>query len=274
MGRLFVVGTLNVDSVVAVQQHPEPGETVMGGQVRTFFGGKGANQAVAAAGGADAPAAGHVVFIGRVGADQPGRNYRERLSSFGIDVEHLLDTEGVPTGSAMIAVSEAGENTIIVSSGANARVHPDDLTALTELRTDDVVLTTLELPLSVVSAVAAHAEAAGARFVFNLSPFTDIPTEIVQRGDPVVVNEHEAQQLSAKYGRMPSVLITRGAGGSEWNGIHVPVAGGIDVVDTTGAGDAYTDTLAMRLAIGDDSETAMRVATEYAGKIVARHGAQ
>ncbi|GAA0990190.1 PfkB family carbohydrate kinase [Subtercola frigoramans] len=125
MGRVFVLGSVNVDSVVRVGRHPLPGETLRGGDVATFWGGKGANQAVAAAeAGAD------VVFIGRVGDDGEGHDYRTRLASRSIDVRPLAVTKGVTTGHAMIAVDAHGENTIIVSPGANARVSLSDLSLL------------------------------------------------------------------------------------------------------------------------------------------------
>ena len=280
MGRLVVVGSLNVDSVIAVQRHPAPGETVLGGDAQTFWGGKGANQAVAAARAARASrssaagSAAGVVFVGRVGADAPGRAYRERLAELGVDVAPLVETPGVPTGSAVIAVSAAGENTIIVSSGANARLGVDDLGALEQLTPDDVVVITLEVPLDVVTRASELAERAGARFVLNLSPVVDLPAEVVRRAEPVVVNEHEAVELAARYDGLTSVLVTRGSDGSEWNGVFVPSASGIDVVDTTGAGDAYCGTLAYALARGDGAEEAMRAATAAAADVVGRAGAQ
>ncbi len=280
MGRLVVVGSLNVDSVIAVQRHPAPGETVLGGDAQTFWGGKGANQAVAAARAARASrlsargSAAGVVFVGRVGVDAPGRAYRERLAELGVDVAPLVETPGVPTGSAVIAVSAAGENTIIVSSGANARLGVDDLDALEQLTPDDVVVVTLEVPLDVVTRASELAERAGARFVLNLSPVVDLPGEVVRRAEPVVVNEHEAVELAARYDGLTSVLVTRGSDGSEWNGVFVPSASGIDVVDTTGAGDAYCGTLAYALARGDGAEEAMRAATAAAADVVGRAGAQ
>ena len=280
MGRLVVVGSLNVDSVIAVQRHPAPGETVLGGDAQTFWGGKGANQAVAAARAARASrssaagSAAGVVFVGRVGADAPGRAYRERLAELGVDVAPLVETPGAPTGSAVIAVSAAGENTIIVSSGANARLGVDDLGALERLTPDDVVVITLEVPLDVVTRASELAEQAGARFVLNLSPVVDLPAEVVRRAEPVVVNEHEAVELATRYDGLTSVLVTRGSDGSEWNGVFVPSTSGIDVVDTTGAGDAYCGTLAYALARGDGAEAAMRAATAAAADVVGRAGAQ
>lgn len=291
MGRLFVIGSLNVDSVIAVERHPMPGETVLGTYARKSWGGKGANQAVAAARAGDvdvtnpgddvraddvAGSAGStaVVFVGRVGDDEDGRAYRERLFSLGVDVRPLLLTSGISTGSAVIAVSGAGENTIIVSSGANARLGIEDLGALDGLRPDDVVVLTLEVPLPVVVRASELAAAARARFVLNVSPFFEVPEAVIARADPIVVNEHEAEQVAERYGSLPSVLITSGAAGSTWNGLRVPSLTDIDVVDTTGAGDAYCGTFAARLAAGDGPEAAMRAATIAAAGVVGRAGAQ
>lgn len=273
MGRLFVIGSLNVDSIIPVARHPRPGETVFGGDPARHWGGKGANQAVAAARAAGADAA-RIVFIGRVGEDADGQAYRERLASLGIDVNDLRSTPGVPTGSAVIAVSETGENTIIVASAANARLVPDDLDALDGLRPEDVVVLTLEVPPSVVQRAAERTAGAGARLVLNLSPVIELPEEIVRLADPLVVNEHEALEVEQRYGRLASVLVTSGAGGSDWNGVHVPARADVEVVDTTGAGDAYCGALAFALAQGADAETAMRTATDAAAEIVGRPGAQ
>lgn len=272
MGRLFVIGSLNIDAAISVERHPAPGETVLGGDARKAWGGKGANQAVTAArvsaGSTD------VLFVGRVGDDADGYAYRQRLSALGIDVAALRVTPDAPTGSAVIVVSRDGENMIVVSSGANSRLTARDLPDAEALRPGDVVLLTLEVPVDVVERASEVAAAAGARFVLNFSPFLDLPDAIIARADPIVVNEHEAEQLARRYGQLPSVLVTRGAHGSEWNGHRVPSVPGIAVVDTTGAGDAYCGALALRLAAGDDRQTAMRVATAAAAEVVGRSGAQ
>ena len=286
MGRVFVVGSLNVDSVVRVQRHPLPGETVRGGDLQTFWGGKGANQAVAAAeAGAD------VVFVGRVGDDTEGANYRARLASRSIDVRALSVTRGVSTGHAMIAVDDTGENTIIVSPGANARVSDTDLEILrgsggldttdtayesepTGLSADDVLLVSLELDLEVVSAAVRIAADARARVVLNLAPFALLPPEVLALADPVVVNELEADELRASGAEPGSVLVTLGSRGSRWGEVTVDAAAVAAVVDTTGAGDSYCGTLAARLAAGDTGEAAMRAASAAAARSVGWTGAQ
>ncbi|TIH34298.1 PfkB family carbohydrate kinase [Subtercola vilae] len=291
MGRVFVVGSLNVDSVVRVERHPSPGETVRGGDLATFWGGKGANQAVAAAeAGAD------VIFIGRVGDDPEGHAYRTRLASRSIDVRPLGITHGVTTGHAMIAVSGDGENTIIVSPGANARVTLDDLALLrpasfsatdtlntTDTAYDsepggitagDVLLASLELDFDVVSEAVRLAAAAGARVVLNLAPFAVLPAGVLALADPVIVNEHEAEELRASGALPPSVLITLGPDGSRWGSTTVPGTRVDSVVDTTGAGDTYCGTLAAHLAAGATPDAAMLAASAAAARSVTWLGAQ
>ncbi|NYF28073.1 ribokinase [Microbacterium sp. JAI119] len=276
MGRVFVVGSLNLDRAVTVSRHPAPGETVAGGDVRTLWGGKGANQAVAAARVASGKAvmAGPVYLIGRVGDDEGGLTYRRRLSEFGVVTSSVVVTPAVPTGSAIVIVNSEGENAIVVSPGANSTLTASDLEPLDDLGAGDVVVVSLEVPLSIVTAASQRAEAVGARFLLNLSPFGPVPEDVVMSADPLIVNEHEAAQVRADLGSHPSMLITRGAAGSDWNGLHVPSRRDVQVIDTTGAGDAYCGTLAAALAGGGDAEHAMRLATDAAAAAVSRVGAQ
>jgi len=267
MGRVVVLGSLNLDLVVSVARHPAPGETVLGGALRRFFGGKGANQAVAAA-AAGAPTS----LVGRVGDDEAGRAYVARLAALGVDAAGVTADPAATTGHALIAVDGAGENTIIVSPGANGDVgDPEAATAVAGLAPGDVLLLQLEVAPGVVAAAARAAAAAGARVVLNLAPYADVPADLLDLADPVVVNEHEGARLAAAP---PSLLVTLGAAGSRWGPLEVPAAPVPDVVDTTGAGDAYCGTLAARLALGDGREAAMRAASLAAATTVAREGAQ
>src|SRR4051812_37885070 len=168
----MVVGSLNVDSVVAVDRHPKPGETVLGGDVHSLWGGKGANQAVAAA-----RAGASVAMIGRVGEDISGDGYVERLRALGIDVTGIGRDAERGTGHAAIAVAADGENTIIVSPGANARVSVADLAPLSDLRRGDVLLVQLELDVDVVAEAVRRAAAGGARVVLNAAPYADLPAD-------------------------------------------------------------------------------------------------
>ena len=269
MPTVWVLGSLNVDAIVRVERHPAPGETVLGGPVELRFGGKGGNQAVAAA-----RAGAAVRMLGRVGDDEDGRAYRDRLGRFGIDVHGVRVDPGAPTGRAAIAVDAAGENTIIVSPGANAAVGMDELAALDDLRRGDVLLLQLEIDPSVVEEAVRRAVAVGARPVVNLAPFAPVAGEVLDLADPVVANESEAAALAALGHRPPELLVTRGAAGSAWGGLAEPAAPVEAVVDTTGAGDTYCGALAAALADGADRRTAMREASAAAAASVGWIGAQ
>jgi ribokinase len=269
MPRVFVVGSLNIDSVVEVERHPRPGETLMGGDVATFFGGKGANQAVAAA-----AAGAEVSFIGRVGDDSGGHDYIARLRARGIDASGVTVTSGTTTGHAMIALDARAENTIIVSPGANARLTVADLAPLEYVEPGDVLLAPLESDLEVIAEAVRMAHSRGARVVLNLAPFAELAPEVLALADPVVVNEHEAQQLERSGASPESLLVTLGSAGSRWGSIEVAAATVEEVVDTTGAGDSYCGTLAAGLAAGLDARAAMRAASDAAGRAVAWVGAQ
>jgi ribokinase len=265
---VWVLGSLNVDVVVRVPRHPAPGETLIGGDPETAFGGKGANQAVAAA-----VAGARVHMIGAVGDDAEGPAYRERLAAFGVDVSAVRSVPGA-TGRAFIAVADDGENTIIVSPGANAAVGGADLVALDGIAAGDVLLLQLEVDLAVVGAAARKAAAAGARVVLNTAPYADLPAEVLALADPVVANETEAQLLAEAGGRPGELLVTLGSDGSQWGRLAVPADRVERVVDTTGAGDTYCGALAAALASGMAREPAMRAAAAAAGESVTHEGAQ
>jgi ribokinase len=265
---VWVLGSLNVDVVVRVPRHPAPGETLIAGDHETAFGGKGANQAVAAA-----VAGATVRMVGAVGGDAEGAAYRERLAAFGIDVRSVRTVPG-PTGRAFIAVADDGENTILVSPGANAAVGDEDVAELAGLAAGDVLLLQLEVGLGVVAAAARRATAAGARVVINVAPYADLPAEVLALGAPVVANETEAALLSASGATPGDLLITRGESGSSWGGLRVAAERADRVVDTTGAGDTFCGALAAALAAGTDREPAMRSAAAAAARAVERLGAQ
>lgn len=268
MGRVVVVGSLNRDLVVRVQRHPAPGETVIGDSVEASHGGKGANQAVAAA-----VAGGEVHFVGRVGDDPVGRDYLARLDAFGIRTAGIVVDDEAPTGTALIQVDAAGENSIVVVAGANGRVDVNDLAPLSDLTAADVLLLQLEVPTEVVVEAARRGHTAGARVIINLAPYLDLPAEVLARCDPVVVNEHERDLLRAAGAEPSSLLVTLGTDGSTWGQLQAP-AQQVQARDTTGAGDAYCGTLAARLAAGDAPVAAMAAATRAAAGNVGRIGAQ
>lgn len=269
MSRVVVFGSLSQDLHLHMARHPRTGETLMSGDIERRFGGKGANQAVAAA-----RAGAQVVFIGKVGDDDAGHQYLLRLAAFGVDTSRMDVVADAPTGTAIIYNDADGENMIVVAPGANHRVGMDDLRHLEDLTAGDVLLMPLELPHDVVAAAVTAAAGRGARVVLNLAPYADLPEQVLAACDPVVVNEHEGQLL-AEAGRSPSsLLVTLGTAGSRWGSVHVASAAVATVVDTTGAGDAYCGTLAALLGGGADREPAMVEASAAAARCVQHDGAQ
>jgi len=269
MGRVVVLGSLNIDLVAAVDRHPRPGETVLAQEdLRRYAGGKGANQAVAAA-----EAGAQVALVGAVGDDDGGRAYLARLRQRGIDVSGVRVVPGQPTGQAWITVSDLdAENMIVVVPGANARLGEVDL----QLADGDVLLVQLEVPMAVVAAAAAHAQAAGARVVLNAAPYAALPPDLSAVADPVVVNEHEALLLADSGVVPPSLLVTFGGAGCSWDGKEhegTPVPED-ELVDSTGAGDAFCGALAAALADGAGREDAVRLASAAGAAAVRRAGAQ
>ena len=269
MGRVVVLGSLNVDVVTRVTRHPAPGETVLGEGLQRLAGGKGANQAVAAA-----EAGAEVLIVGCVGRDADGRAYRERLRRRGVDVTHVAEVDA-PTGHALITVADDGESVIVVIPGANAHVRPEAVERLS-LGSDDVLLTQLEVPVDTVVAAARHAAARRARVVLNLAPYAVLPPDVVGIADPLVANEHEARLLADGGGIPSSLLVTFGPHGVVWDdeqrdAVALPEE---DVVDATGAGDAFCGTLAAALAGGADRGEALERAVVAGAEAVRRHGAQ
>jgi ribokinase len=268
MGRVIVFGSLSQDLHLHMERHPRTGETVMSGDIEYRFGGKGANQAVAAV-----RAGAESLFVGKVGDDPQGRDYVERLAAFGVDTSRMEIVAGAPTGTAIIYNDSHGENMIVVAPGANHQMRHADLTKLEDLGPGDVLLMPLELPLDVVTAAVEVGASRGARVILNLAPFAPLPEAVLAACDPVVVNEYEAELLAGAGIAAPSVLQTAGTRGSRWGALQVSALQ-VPVVDTTGAGDAYCGTLAARLSTGDDARRAMEAASEAAARCVQHPGAQ
>jgi len=271
MGRVFVVGSLNVDLVTRVERLPKPGETVLGSGLERWAGGKGANQAVAAA-----VAGAAVVLLGCVGSDEAGSAYIARLSARGIDAAAVRVERDSPTGHAFITVDEIGENSIVVVPGANARLGLDDLALLDSVRPGDVVLLQLEVPVSVVASAARRGAARGARVILNLAPYAALPADVVAIADPLVVNEHEALMLADSDSVPASLVVTFGAAGAAWDGDQLtgPVLEGSEVLDTTGAGDAFCGALSAALAAGTGRREALEAALAAGADAVRHLGAQ
>jgi ribokinase len=276
-GSVAVVGSINLDLVVRVERHPAPGETVVGGDRSELPGGKGANQAVAAARlGAE------VALVGRVGADEPGRRLRDGLAAEGVDVAHVREDPDAPSGMALIAVDPAGENTIVVSPGANARVDAGDVAAARELLAGAAV-TLVQHEVS-PGAVAAAIAAAGGTVVLNPAPARALganPVDVLvpNRGElaTLVGRDGDPEQLARALDGPRAVVVTLGAQGAlvvEGARAERIAAPPVTAVDTTGAGDAFCGALAQALADGAALVEAARWAVRAAAESVTRPGAQ
>jgi ribokinase len=260
---VVIVGSVNVDLIVQVPRLPTVGETVIGGRFHRAPGGKGGNQAAAAA-----RLEARTWFVGLVGDDDLGRQARRDLEESGVDVTYLGTGSG-HTGVAGIIVGEGGENLIAVASGANAEVPADHVRASLEaIDADDaVVLSVLEIPEDAVTGAAEVAKERGWRFVLNPAPARALPTELVARCDVLVPNEAEAANLGFPTVRAlleagaRAVVVTRGPAGADLyrpdRPVHHEPPAEVVVVDTTGAGDAFTAALAWALAAGRDLEEAV-----------------
>ena len=269
--RVLVLGSLNVDLVTRVERHPRPGETVLGEGLDRLAGGKGANQAVAAA-----AAGASVAMVGCVGDDAGGSAYQARLERLGIDVSGVRVVEGTSTGHALITVSDDGENSIVVIPGANELFDEREVDAVDALGPGDVLLVQLEVPRAVVCTAVRRAAGGGARVVLNTAPYAALPPDVIALADPVVANEHEMAALAEAGAEPRSLLVTFGANGAAWDGVTAPAheVAAADVVDTTGAGDAFCGALAAALASGANREQALDAALAAGAAAVRHPGAQ
>ncbi len=248
-GRVAVVGSLNVDLVVTTDRLPGPGETRRGGPLQTHPGGKSANQAVAASLGGAA-----VTLVGAVGDDSHGAFITDRVRRAGVNTDRVRRVAKTATGTAVITVDAAGENTIVISAGANAELTPDDVARSAASITGAAALgLSFEVPLEVVAAAAATAKAAGVTVVLNPSPFAQPPAELLRDVDVLVLNQHELAQLGPAAENVGRLVVTLGADGARVveNGVVTDVpAVAVDAVDTTGCGDAFLGTILAGLAAG------------------------
>ncbi|GEM33679.1 ribokinase [Nocardia neocaledoniensis NBRC 108232] len=245
---VVVLGSVNMDLVTTTARRPEPGETVLGTGFATVPGGKGANQAIAAA-----RSGARVRFLGAVGDDAFGATLRSTLTDAGVDTTLMRIVDG-PSGVATIVVDGTGENSIIVVAGANGRV--TDLTSdeLDAIARADILLCQLEIPLDTVAAAARHARSSGTVVALNPSPVQPLPAQLWADVDLAIVNSLEAERYSTELPEVPHVVRTRGGAGAVYrapDGTELTVPGRrVDVVDTTGAGDAFTGALVATWAAG------------------------
>lgn len=289
---LVVLGSVNLDLVVRNRQLPRPGETVTGGQFFQAAGGKGANQAVAAARCATSP----VSFIAAVGDDPHGREALASLQATGLDCTYLQTIKGESTGIALILVDHSGENLISVASGANACLTEQHVAqAETAFENASLLLCQLETPLSTVAAALARAHGQGVRTMLNPAPVPagGLPAELYQHIDLLLPNRGELAALTGLPCETPgelrtaaetlrqrgcsAVLVTCGSAGAwlleadHWQ--HIPPFA-VQAVDTTAAGDAFCGALAVQLAAGTSLEHALRFASAAAALSVQQAGAQ
>ena len=287
--RIVVVGSSNTDMIIQAPRIPRPGETILGGEFSMAAGGKGANQAVAAA-----RAGGRVTFVARVGRDMFGENAVKGFIGDGIDVTHVIQDSAAPSGVALIFVATDGENSIGVASGANGRLSPQDVrNAADAIGSADVVIMQLETPMETIQAAAEMAASRGVRVVLNPAPAQTLSDALLKHVSVLTPNETEAELLTgikveddATAARAAAVLRGRGVGlvivtlGSK--GVYVsspefegPVAGfKVKAVDTTAAGDVFNGALAVALAEGRNLADGVRFANAAAAISVTRLGAQ
>jgi ribokinase len=281
---VLVIGSANVDLVTRVRDFPRPGETLLGSDYETHHGGKGANQAVAAARMGAA-----VRFVGRVGSDTFGAGMKAALADEGIDTS-LLGAADAPSGAAFITIDERGQNTIIVAPGANGTVVPE-LLAPELFAGRPIVLLQLEIPLATVRRAIELGGASGGLVVVNAAPAGGVSLDELAGAQVLVVNETEAaallgneegehqsaSALARLAARIPRVLITLGEQGAIWRDRETAgelPAFPVRAVDTTAAGDAFVGALAATLARGNDWREAVRVASAAGALTVTRPGAQ
>jgi ribokinase len=286
-GEVVVVGSVNADLVVSVRRLPQAGETVTGGTFARHGGGKGANQAVAAA-----RLGARVALVGAVGADDLGDEALRELAAEGVDVSAVARREGIATGVAAIVVDERGENQIAVASGANAALGGDEVAGALRRRlgapgdASGVVLLGHEVPEAAVVAGIEGARRAGRRVVLNPAPARALPDDVA--GVILTPNADEARELAGE--REPEaaaralalrtvapVLVTLGAEGAllfDADRVERLPAPSVDVVDTTGAGDAVNGALAAELAAGRPLRDAVRFALSAAALSTRAAGAR
>lgn len=289
MPEVIVVGSLNIDLVVQVPRFPAPGETITGGDLQRYPGGKGANQAVAAAKHQISTA-----MIGKVGDDPYGEELLENLEHHQIDTTRVLREPDTPTGSALISITPEGENSIIVSPGANARLRAEDLQQAEELIAGaSLMLLQLEVPLTTIAHAVRLGKKHGLRIILNPAPAVELPASVLEEIDILVPNQSELALLSGMEidsiqavetaagalldAGIPALIVTLGAEGaylaSEHAKAHLPSID-IRVVDSTAAGDAFIGGLAAAVIQGKSLDDAVQYANIAGALAVTKKGAQ
>jgi ribokinase len=286
---VFVMGSINQDFVLKVERRPNPGETVTNAELSTHNGGKGANQAAAAA-----LLGASITILGRVGDDEFGEPLVRSLEDKGIDTSLVERASDASTGAAFITVTPDGENAITVAPGANRSLTPEDVEAAADaIGNSRVLVAQMEIPVGTVLRAVEVAAERGTRALVNLAPVLEVPRGLLEVLDPLVVNEHEAgfllgskvEGVEGALSAAPKLLslgprsavVTVGEDGAilaeDESVRHLP-APRVEVVDTTGAGDAFVGALATRLARGATLEDAVGYAVRAGAAAVKGGGAQ
>lgn len=285
--KILIIGSSNTDMSVKSTKLPKPGETVLGDDFRMGPGGKGANQAVAAR-----RLGGDVTFICKLGKDMFGEKALEHYRSCGLDVSHILYSDK-PSGIALITVDSLAENSIVVASGANADITPEDIDASADIiRSAGTLLLQLEIPMPAVVRAAEIAHESGVKVVLNPAPATKLPEELLRCVSLIVPNESEASMLTGidvvgkesaieaarkfKSEGVGNVIITLGAKGSIVydNAAELIPARRVEAVDTTAAGDTFCGALSVALSEGKSLQEAAIFATAASSLSVQKQGAQ
>ncbi|MEO2099104.1 MAG: ribokinase [Brachybacterium sp.] len=287
-GTIVVVGSVNVDLLAQVRRHPRPGETLHGTGGQMLPGGKGANQAVAAA-----RLGARVAMVGAVGSDVQAEAALSALREAGVDLGHVAEIEG-PTGLAIVTVAEDGENSIVVIAGANDAMDAGRVRAAAEvISSARIVVCQGEIPRDGIEALP---DLVTGRFLHNPAPVMELDPAVLRASDPLVVNQHEAGLVLAQLvpdedapedpeqilralreAGIPSAVLTLGADGSlvaDESGVRRIPPAPVEAVDTTGSGDAFIGALALGLARGDDLATAARLASRVGAFAATGEGAQ
>ena len=290
MGKILVIGSLNIDMVMKVDHMPTAGETILCDGMKLVAGGKGANQACAAGRlGTD------VTMLGAIGNDSHGEMQRDSLRQSGVDVSGLITKESVSTGTAFITVNKEGNNSIVVVQGANAQFTPEDIEAHRDLLEEcEIVILQLEIPMETVLYAVKLARTLGKIVILDPAPVPEhFPEELYQYVDIIKPNESELSRLTGiadaqnhleeavqivKDHGVKNVLVTLGGDGVYLDTeneppVHIP-AKKVEVVDTTAAGDSFTAALAAMLLEGKTLKEAAEFANQVSAIVVTREGAQ